>query len=93
MINKLNCFHCDWIGSRLELLHGFNGVKCPKCKKHIPQDAEGWISVNNGLPEEVGWYQIKTTYGQFEAPFVNNSRQELVWLIPDTSIITHWKNK
>ena len=52
-----------------------------------------WISVTDKLPTEIGWYDIKTPYGEYEAPFVNNSRGELVWVIPDPSIITHWKYK
>lgn len=52
-----------------------------------------WISVQDRLPTEIGWYKIKTPYGEFEAPYVNNSRNELVWVLPDPSIITHWKNK
>jgi hypothetical protein len=91
---KLNCFHCDWSGSKYELLIGQNGVKCPKCEKHIPQDAEGWISVENGLPETGGMYDVKTTiYGVSKVPFTKNGRGEWGWLLlnSDKSIITHWR--
>jgi hypothetical protein len=54
---------------------------------------DNWINVEDNLPKEIGWYKIKTPYGEFEAPFVNNAKWELVWVLPDASIITHWKNK
>ena len=87
----LDCYYCEWSGSVIELIIGPNGVKCPSCKKHIPQDADGWISITNGLPETFGWYKIKTSHGEFEAPFVTNGLGKLVWVLPDPSIITHWK--
>lgn len=93
-MNKLiNCFHCDWNGSVIELLNSPNGVKCPKCKKHIPQDEEGWISVNNGLPEEGGFYRVKlnTTNVVLKAPFSFTMSGKGVWVVPDETIITHWK--
>ena len=52
-----------------------------------------WISVQDKLPTEIGWYKIKTPYGEYEAPFVNNGKGEKCWVLPDTSIITHWKHK
>lgn len=91
MSNKLNCFHCDWAGSKYELLIGMNGVKCPKCKKHIPQDAEGWISVTNGLPESGGFYKVKAQIGEAEAPFSFTADGKGVWVVPDSMKITHWK--
>ena len=95
MNNKIKCFLCDWQGSKYELLIGMNGVKCPKCEKHIPQDAEGWISINNGLPEEGGFYSVKTTVSKMEmvAPFSFTMDGNGVWVLPDPSIITHWKLK
>lgn len=91
MSDTLNCFHCDWSGSKYELLTGPNGIKCPKCKKHIPQDAEGWISITNGLPEKIGLYQIKTPYGESEAFVSNTMSGKLVWVVPNELTITHWK--
>lgn len=92
MKDKLNCFHCDWKGTKYELLIGMNGVKCPKCEKHIPQDADGWISVQNGLPEKAGFYPIKTDlYGTSEAAFSFTLSGKGVWVIPDPSIIVAWK--
>lgn len=52
-----------------------------------------WVSVDFALPKKVGWYDILTLHGESEAPFVNNAKGELVWLLPDPLIITHWKNK
>jgi len=37
-----------------------------------------WISVKFALPQNAGWYKIKTPFGEFEAPFVNNAKGELV---------------
>jgi hypothetical protein len=50
-----------------------------------------WIDVNNRLPEKIGWYKVKTIHGEFEAPFVNTINGNLVWVLPDPSIITHWQ--
>lgn len=52
-----------------------------------------WISVQDKLPTEIGWYKIKTPYGEFEAPFVNNSKGIKVWVTPDPATITHWSKK
>jgi hypothetical protein len=52
-----------------------------------------WISVDFSLPKESGWYCILTCHGESEAPFVKNDNGKLVWVVPDASIITHWKNK
>lgn len=95
MSNKLNCFFCDWSGSKYELLIGQNGIKCPKCKKHIPQDAEGCISVENGLPETGGFYPVKTKSfdGYFECAFSFTMAGKGVWVVPDATDITHWKYK
>lgn len=94
-MSHLKCFHCDWQGSKYELLIGMNGIKCPKCEKHIPQDSDGWISIENGLPEEGGFYEIKTNaYDHyFEAPFSIDGNGKGIWVIPDSSIITHWRYK
>jgi hypothetical protein len=95
MSELLKCFHCEWSGSKYHLLIGPNGIKCPKCKKHIPQDAEGWISIkDNGLPEEGGFYSVKTTlYGESKVPFSFDLSGKGLWVVPDASIITHWKYK
>jgi len=52
-----------------------------------------WIDVKENPPKEIGWYKIKTMYGEFEAPLSTNMKGDLVWVLPDPSIITHWKNK
>ena len=52
-----------------------------------------WISVKDTLPKIAGWYKIKTPYGEYEAPFVTNVKGVLIWVLPDASNITHWKNK
>lgn len=52
-----------------------------------------WISVDYALPKKVGWYYILTLHGESEAPFVSNMKGDLVWVLPDPSIITHWRNK
>lgn len=52
-----------------------------------------WIDVKTNPPKEIGWYKIKTLYGEFEAPVSVNTNGKLVWVIPDESIITHYKPK
>lgn len=52
-----------------------------------------WISVQDRLPTETGWYKIKTPYGEFEAPLSTNMKGDLVWVVPDEKSITHWKKK
>lgn len=93
MSNLITCFHCDWVGTKFHLLIGQNGVKCPKCLKHIPQDSDGWISLAvNGKPESGGMYPVKTTlYGEMEAPFSFDLNGVGKWVVPDESIITHWR--
>jgi hypothetical protein len=54
---------------------------------------DNWVSVKERLPTKAGWYKIKLFYGEFEAPFITDGNNKLVWCIPDPSIITHWKNK
>lgn len=93
-MSRINCYHCDWSGSKYHLLIGQNGVKCPKCHKHIPQDKDGWVSIENGKPESGGMYDIKTTlYGQMKAPFSFDANGNGVWVVPDVSIITHWREE
>lgn len=52
---------------------------------------EGWISVDERLPDKVGWYRVKTDYGETDAPFARTASNKLVWVVPDTVKITHWK--
>lgn len=56
-------------------------------------EALEWISVQDRLPTETGWYKIKTPYGELEAPLSTNMKGDLVWVLPGHTIITHWKNK
>lgn len=95
MSKLLKCFHCDWQGSKFELLIGMNGIKCPKCEKHIPQDNEGWIAVSNGLPEEGGFYEVKLKTSDiiFKAPFSFTGEGRGTWVVPDETNITHWRYK
>jgi hypothetical protein len=51
-----------------------------------------WISVEVALPSKKGWYKIKTSHGEYEAPLLENGNKKLVWLVPDPSSITHWKS-
>lgn len=53
-----------------------------------------WISVKERLPNKVGWYKVKAPLLkeiEYEVPFVNTENGKLIWLVPDDSIITHWK--
>lgn len=52
-----------------------------------------WIDAKTNPPKKVGWYKIKTPYGEFEAPVSNTQSGKLVWVLPDESIVTHWKPK
>ena len=52
-----------------------------------------WINVKDNPPTEIGWYKIKTNHGEFEACVSTNLNGELVWVVPDDSIITHYKQK
>ncbi len=54
--------------------------------------AEEWTEVKTPPPYS-GWYKVKYTNGEMEAPFVRNGAGKLVWVIPETIIITHWKLK
>ena len=55
-----------------------------------------WIDINERKPDKVGWYKIKMPemrQVEYEAPFVRNMKGELVWVVPDETLITHWKEK
>lgn len=52
---------------------------------------DNWISVKTELPKEYGWYRIKTTIGEFNAAYSHTLGGKNVWVVPDSSIITHWQ--
>lgn len=54
---------------------------------------EEWVSIDDRMPDKAGWYKIKTIHGEYEAPLSTNLKGDFVWVLPDSSIITHWKNK
>ena len=55
-----------------------------------------WVDVKNELPSKPGWYKVRTKYSndESEVPYSTTLSGQLVWVLPDPSIITHWgKNK
>ena len=54
-----------------------------------------FIDVNERLPEEVGFYEVKTNFKEldgFSTYYVRNYNGDLVWLTDQETIkITHWK--
>lgn len=53
-----------------------------------------WISVKNRLPKKIGWYKVKapSLRGiEYEIPYVRNAKGEMVWVAPEQTLITHWK--
>lgn len=50
-----------------------------------------WINIKEKLPERSGWYQIKTTMGEYEAPYAKTLEGKMIWVVPDEKMITHWK--
>lgn len=49
-----------------------------------------WISIDDKYPDEIGWYEIKTDDGkEAEAPYIRTMGQSKIFLLPETSIITH----
>lgn len=87
------CRYCNWRGNKYMLIISPNGVKCPECRNHFPQTEDGWISIKNGLPEDGGFYEVLTPHGQYEAPFSFTQKGVGKWVVPDESIITHWRYK
>lgn len=88
-MQKIKC-KCGWEGNKYFLLISINGNKCPQCENVITEDLTGWISIKEKLPLKKGWYKIKTTMGDYQAPFVRNSNGGMSWVVPDESMITHW---
>lgn len=54
---------------------------------------EEWIDIKKEAPKEIGYYEIKTIHGDFEAPFVRSLSGKMVWVLHDESIISHWRKK
>lgn len=52
-----------------------------------------WIDVKENPPQKIGWYKIKTIHGEYEACVSTTWSGKLVWVVPDDSIITHYKPK
>lgn len=52
-----------------------------------------WIDAKTNPPKKAGWYKIKMPLlkeVEYEAPFVRNAKGELIWVVPDEGLITHW---
>lgn len=53
---------------------------------------EAWVSVEERLPTETGWYKVKTKHNfTSDAPLSRTLGGKLVWVVPDESLITHWR--
>lgn len=54
---------------------------------------EEWNEIDNP-PIKSGWYRVKLRSGdEFEAPFVQNARGKLTWVLPDPTQIIAWTSK
>lgn len=89
-MQKIKC-ECGWEGNKYFMLISMEGNKCPKCEAIIPEDLSGWININERKPSKSGWYKIKTTMGDYEAPYAKNVKGEMVWVMPDETMLTHWR--
>ena len=53
-----------------------------------------WVDINERKPEKAGWYKIKMSemrQVEYEAPYIHNGKGDLVWVVPDETLITHQK--
>lgn len=55
--------------------------------------SENWVDIKKENPPETGWYKIKTTMGEYEAPYARDMAGNFIWVVPDPTMITHWKSK
>lgn len=71
----------------LKLLLNLKNKKMPK--------NETWISIDERLPKETGWYKVKTTLynREYEVPLYKDLSGKLIWVVPDQKMITHWKKE
>lgn len=52
-----------------------------------------WVDINKESPPVTGWYKIKTTMGEYEAPYGRDASGNFLWVVPDEKMITHWGKK
>lgn len=77
-------------------------LKTQRGKSLSPQEVDGWISVEDGLPESHGLFD--TYYHRVRVAFEFNGfkmTEEASWLVGDrfvwhgvdiTNLVTHWRN-
>lgn len=52
-----------------------------------------WIPVSERSPAKTGLYKIKTESGtEGHAPYSRTLRGNMVWVVPESAVVTHWKN-
>ena len=50
-----------------------------------------WISVNDRLPNDTGWYKVKLSRGEeYQAPYTKTMSGSFIWLWPEPKDVTHW---
>lgn len=58
----------------------------------LPSEGKEWISVEDFLPGKSGWYEAKGLAGGIgKVPYSKTAGGNFTWVLPDASIITHWK--
>ncbi len=54
---------------------------------------EVWVAVEERLPTKTGWYKAKTKHNLIcDVPLSRTMGGKLVWVVPDESVITHWRD-
>ena len=64
----------------------------PFLKKNIAGNSEVWASIKERIPAKTGWYKVKTKYDfTMDIALSKTMKGKLVWVIPDESLVTYWR--